>query len=118
MLGEVVAEKAGQAVIEDVCCRARKNGCNLLEQPREKLENALKVMLSGYCILKLQSKLHPDQDYQFDLDRNGVGASSSMCGVFNLCCIASQAAFERAHQASLCVYDDPPSCITYPYNNR
>lgn len=26
-----------------------------------------------------------------------------------------QSAFEKAHQASLAVYDDPPSCVTYPY---
>lgn len=25
-----------------------------------------------------------------------------------------QSAFEKAHQASLAVYDDPPSCISYP----
>jgi hypothetical protein len=27
---------------------------------------------------------------------------------------ALQSAFEKAHQASLAVYDDPPSCISYP----
>eukprot|EP00878_Enallax_costatus_P026766 GHUV01028757.1.p1 GENE.GHUV01028757.1~~GHUV01028757.1.p1 ORF type:complete len:339 (+),score=67.78 GHUV01028757.1:166-1182(+) len=69
MLGELVAQHAGQVVVEDVCCRARKNGCNLLSQPLDRLESNLK------------------------------------------------AAFEKAHQACLSVYDDPPSSITYPYNS-
>eukprot|EP00882_Tetradesmus_deserticola_P018075 GHRQ01019398.1.p1 GENE.GHRQ01019398.1~~GHRQ01019398.1.p1 ORF type:complete len:322 (+),score=115.03 GHRQ01019398.1:568-1533(+) len=69
MLGEMVAEKAGHALVEDTCARAKKNGCNLLMQPPDKLKGAL------------------------------------------------ASAFEQAHQASLAVYDDPPSCISYPYDS-
>lgn len=43
MLGELVAEKAGQAIVEDACSRARRNGCNLLMQPADKLKAALTV---------------------------------------------------------------------------
>lgn len=66
MLGELIAEKAGHALVDDTCTRAKKNGCNLLMQPQDKLKGAL------------------------------------------------ASAFEKAHQASLAVYDDPPSCISYP----
>lgn len=66
MLGEQVARQAGRALVDDVCARAKANGCNLLEQPRDKLA----TYVTG--------------------------------------------AFGRAHQTSLCVYDDPPDAITYP----
>jgi hypothetical protein len=34
--------------------------------------------------------------------------------VMHACWVLLQSAFEKAHQASLAVYDDPPSCISYP----
>jgi hypothetical protein len=43
MLGEMVAEKAGHALVEDTCTRAKKNGCNLLMQPPDKLKGSLAV---------------------------------------------------------------------------
>lgn len=43
MLGELVAQQAGQAVVQDVCSRARKNGCNLLLHPADRLESNFKV---------------------------------------------------------------------------
>jgi hypothetical protein len=43
MLGEMVAEKAGHALVEDTCTRAKRNGCNLLMQPHDKLQGALTV---------------------------------------------------------------------------
>jgi hypothetical protein len=46
MLGELVAEKAGHALVEDTCTRAKKNGCNLLMQPTDKLKGTLAVSAS------------------------------------------------------------------------
>jgi flavoprotein len=43
MLGEMVAEQAGHAIVKDTCTRAKKNGCNLLMQPPDKLQGALAV---------------------------------------------------------------------------
>lgn len=43
MLGELIAEKAGHALVDDTCTRAKKNGCNLLMQPQDKLKGALAV---------------------------------------------------------------------------
>jgi hypothetical protein len=43
MLGEHVARQAGQALVSDVCARAKANGCNLLEQPADKLATYVKV---------------------------------------------------------------------------
>lgn len=43
MLGEEVARQAGEALVADVCARAKANGCNLLEQPADKLATYLKV---------------------------------------------------------------------------
>jgi hypothetical protein len=43
MLGEEVARQAGEALVADVCARAKANGCNLLEQPADKLTTYLKV---------------------------------------------------------------------------
>jgi hypothetical protein len=52
MLGEHVARQAGQALVSDVCARAKANGCNLLEQPADKLATYVKVgpsKLAVYC---------------------------------------------------------------------
>lgn len=43
MLGEHVARQAGQALVADVCARSKANGCNLLEQPADKLAAYVKV---------------------------------------------------------------------------
>jgi hypothetical protein len=43
MLGEQVSQQAGKALVADVCARAKSNGCNLLEQPRDKLAAYIKV---------------------------------------------------------------------------
>lgn len=43
MLGEMVAEQAGHALVQDVCTRAKQNGCNLLMKPPDKLKGALAV---------------------------------------------------------------------------
>jgi hypothetical protein len=37
MLGELAAREAGQALVHDVCSRAKANGCNLLATPHDKL---------------------------------------------------------------------------------
>lgn len=54
MLGEEVARQAGRALVDDVCARAKANGCNLLEQPRDKLATYVKVShstepVTGLC---------------------------------------------------------------------
>lgn len=46
MLGEEVARQAGEALVADVCARAKANGCNLLEQPADKLTTYLKGAFS------------------------------------------------------------------------
>eukprot|EP00775_Hariotina_reticulata_P006723 gene6723-6942_t len=43
MLGELVAQEAGQTVVQDICNRAQQNGRNLLSQPADKLANTLTV---------------------------------------------------------------------------
>lgn len=45
MLGEQVSRQAGKALVADVCARAKSNGCNLLEQPRDKLAAYITVGL-------------------------------------------------------------------------
>lgn len=47
MLGEQVSRQAGKALVADVCARAKSNGCNLLEQPRDKLAAYIKVGMKG-----------------------------------------------------------------------
>ena len=43
MLGEQVARQAGEALVADVCARAKHNGCNLMDQPTDKLVGYVKV---------------------------------------------------------------------------
>jgi hypothetical protein len=49
MLGEQVSRQAGKALVADVCARAKSNGCNLLEQPRDKLAAYIKVGRHSWC---------------------------------------------------------------------
>jgi hypothetical protein len=43
MLGEQVARQAGEALVADVCARAKHNGCNIMDQPTDKLVGYVKV---------------------------------------------------------------------------
>jgi len=52
MLGEQVARQAGRALVDDVCARAKANGCNLLEQPRDKLATYVTVSRSTQPVLQ------------------------------------------------------------------
>lgn len=49
MLGEVAAHQAGAALVQDVCNRAKANGCNLLDMPQEKLATYLSVGVAKPC---------------------------------------------------------------------
>jgi hypothetical protein len=43
MLGEQVARQAGEALVADVCARAKHNGNNIMDQPTDKLVGYVKV---------------------------------------------------------------------------
>lgn len=149
MLGEQVARQAGQALVADVCARAKANGCNLLEQPKDKLVTYVKVHT---CLVALTSVLtscravgmyispvpgpylcaftacatHISQHTTLSgrLGSKHLRAHLSTQHAHALPSPSSllpppppQAAFSRAHDASLQVYDDPPNAITYPCGN-
>jgi hypothetical protein len=59
----MVAEKAGRALVEDTCTRAKKNGCNLLMQPHDKLEGALAVSAD----LEVQRQQLLQRQYSFSI---------------------------------------------------
>jgi hypothetical protein len=46
-----------------------------------------------------------------------LATTASLPSLLPLSLPSTQGAFSRAHEASLCVYDDPPNSITYPCGN-
>lgn len=53
MLGERAARSAGDALVQDVCSRAKAHGLNLLDTPRDKLAALMTVGASSAAVLCL-----------------------------------------------------------------
>lgn len=114
MLGEEVARQAGEALVADVCARAKANGCNLLEQPADKLTTYLKVRPQLGCCLQHACTVQYACTLWVCRHSPPLTALTFPVALISAC---PQGAFNRAHEASLCVYDDPPNSINYPCGN-
>jgi hypothetical protein len=135
MLGERAAQQAGAALVQDVCERAKANGCNLLETPRDKLTKYISVRAwvvgsRAMCVIDMcviaaaAAALHAACCSAHTAVGCCVSAATCCCrldqlpaGSTNHCTSqTAQGAFARAHEAALGVYEDPPASICYPCN--
>jgi hypothetical protein len=122
MLGELVAKACGDALVDDVIARTRR--CDRwLDQPQDKLRGALSVGdVSAYFACRQPpmhlATLRSNEVHQVT-SRGGQAPHAGQPLHPSFCFDTStQAAFDKAHQAGLAVYDDPPSRITYPCSTR